>query len=113
MLAAFQVPDIQRWHMRRLDSDTEAEEWVNAWRRRWEAETDASWAITDEAGGAVGYVALRSLLLAAAQAEVSYWLLPEARGRGLASRAAHAVTEWAFTTLRLHRVFLTHSVLNV
>lgn len=77
-----------------------------------EAETDASWAVTDRSGSAVGYVAVRSLFLAAAQAEVSYWLLPNARGAGLAAHAARVVTEWGFTTLRLHRIFLTHSVRN-
>lgn len=112
VVAAFAVPDIQRWHMRSIDNVAEAEEWITSWQRRWDADTDASWAVTDQTGSAVGYVALRSLFLAAAQAEVAYWLLPEARGVGLATDAARAVTRWGFTTLRLHRVFLTHSVRN-
>ena len=112
VMNAFSVPDIQRWHMRSIDSIVEAEEWVAAWAQRWEAETDASWAVTHPGGSAVGYVALRSLFLPAAQAEVAYWLLPEARGVGLAAHAARAVTRWGFTTLRLHRIFLTHSVRN-
>jgi ribosomal-protein-alanine N-acetyltransferase len=112
VMAAFAVPDIQRWHMRSIDSIVEAEEWIAAWAQRWEAETDASWAVTDQSGTAVGYVALRSLFLPAAQAEVAYWLLPDARGAGLAADAARAVTEWGFTALGLHRIFLTHSVRN-
>lgn len=112
VMTAFSVPDIRPWHMRSIDSIAEAEEWVAAWAQRWQAETDASWAVTDRSGGAVGYVALRSLFLPAAQAEVAYWLLPEARGVGLAAHAARAVTTWGFTTLRLHRIFLTHSVRN-
>lgn len=112
VVTAFSVPDIQRWHMRSIDNIAEAEEWVAAWAQRWEAETDASWAVTDQNGSAVGYVALRSLFLPAAQAEVAYWLLPGARGVGLAAQAARAVTTWGFTTLRLHRIFLTHSVRN-
>ena len=112
VMTAFSVPDIQRWHMRSIDSSGEAEEWIAAWAQRWEAETDASWAVTNPRGSAVGYVALRSLFLPAAQAEVAYWLLPEARGVGVAAHAARAVTTWGFTTLRLHRIFLTHSVRN-
>jgi ribosomal-protein-alanine N-acetyltransferase len=112
VMTAFAVPDIQRWHMRSIDSIAEAEEWIAAWAQRWEAETDASWAVTDQSGTAVGYVALRSLFLPAAQAEVAYWLLPDVRGAGLAAHAARAVTEWGFTALGLHRIFLTHSVHN-
>jgi RimJ/RimL family protein N-acetyltransferase len=39
--------------------------------------------------------------------EVGFWLTPEARGRGLASRAVRLVTSWAFETLDLERVELT------
>jgi ribosomal-protein-alanine N-acetyltransferase len=112
VMTAFSVPDIQRWHMRSIDSIVEADEWIAAWAQRWEAEADASWAVADANGSAVGYVALRSLFLPAAQAEVAYWLLPDARGTGVAVHAARAVTEWGFTAVGLHRIFLTHSVRN-
>jgi ribosomal-protein-alanine N-acetyltransferase len=42
--AAFACPDIQRWHVRRIDSDDEARTWIAGWAERWADETDASWA---------------------------------------------------------------------
>jgi RimJ/RimL family protein N-acetyltransferase len=37
-------------------------------------------------------------------AMLRYWLLPEDRGRGLATRAARLLVAWAFSTLRLGRL---------
>jgi ribosomal-protein-alanine N-acetyltransferase len=110
---AFADPDIQFWHTRRLDSAAEAREWLASWQRRWNDETDASWAVArTDTGEAVGQVGLRTVFLDGAQAQISYWMLPEARRQRLAVRAAHAVTEWAMTELGLQRVFLRHSVRN-
>ncbi len=110
---AFADPAIQFWHARRLDSDAEALEWLASWPRRWNSETDASWAIaaagTDQA---VGQVGLRTVSLEAAQAQMSYWVLPDVRRQRLAVRATDAVTQWAFIHLGLQRVFLHHSVRN-
>jgi RimJ/RimL family protein N-acetyltransferase len=39
--------------------------------------------------------------------EVGYWLVPAARGRGLARTAAALLTEWAFATLPLDRLEIT------
>jgi RimJ/RimL family protein N-acetyltransferase len=39
--------------------------------------------------------------------EVFYWITPEARRRGAATRAARLITTWAFDTLNLARVELT------
>ena len=111
---AFQDPDIQRWHARRLDGDDEAREWLARWPQRWEEETDASWAIartdTDEAVGQVGFRAIR---LEDARSQVSYWVAPDARGRGAATRAAAAVTRWAMAVVGLQRVGLAHAVSNL
>jgi isopropylmalate/homocitrate/citramalate synthase/predicted acetyltransferase len=38
------------------------------------------------------------------QAEIGYWVHPEARGRGIAARAAFLVAEWALGELGLHRL---------
>lgn len=122
--AAFEVPDIQHWHLRRIEDLTEAREWVAAWSQRWSAGTDASWAITltgvpvhstgeePPRDVAVGYIALRTVYLAEGSAEVSYWVVPQARGQRLASRAAEVLARWAFTDLGLHRLSLMHSVAN-
>ncbi|MFI7524004.1 GNAT family N-acetyltransferase [Nocardia salmonicida] len=38
--------------------------------------------------------------------------MPAWRGHGLASRAAHLLTRWAFDDIGFHRIELTHSVHN-
>jgi ribosomal-protein-alanine N-acetyltransferase len=111
--AAFGCPDIQRWHVRRMDSDEEARDWIAGWARRWADETDASWAIVAGSDGqAVGQVGLRTIMLSEASAQLSYWVLPTARGKGIAVRAVRTLTSWAFDTLRMNRLFLVHSVGN-
>ncbi|MFS8096193.1 GNAT family N-acetyltransferase [Lentzea alba] len=108
---AFDCPEIQRWHVRRMDSRDEAREWTAGWEKPWHDETDASWAITDE-GEPVGQVGLRTISLSEGSAQLSYWVLPEARGTGVAVRAALAVTRWSFDVVGLHRMFLQHSTGN-
>ena len=112
VMAAFGQPDIQRWHVRRIDSEAEARDWVAGWSRRWATESDASWAIVRGDGRVVGQAGLRTIVLFAAQAQVSYWVLPAARGAGVAARATRVLARWAFDTLRLHRLYLVHSVDN-
>lgn len=110
---AFDDRDIRRWHARRMDTDAEALAWVSSWSQRWKAETDASWALvrvgTEKVMGQVG---LRTVFLEAGAAQMSYWLLPEARGRGLAVSGTRAVQSWAFSHVGLQRLALKHSVHN-
>jgi len=110
----FQDLDMQQWHVRRIDSEGEAREWVAQWPQRWEQETDASWAIvradTDTAVGQIGFRAIR---FDEARAQISYWVAAHARGRGVATRAAAAVTEWGMTVVGLQRVGLAHAVSNI
>ncbi|WP_214401832.1 GNAT family N-acetyltransferase [Pseudonocardia lacus] len=111
VLVAFADPDIQHWHRRRLDPD-EAAEWVGGWGRLWRAGTDACWAVADPDDRLIGYVALRGFRPFAGSAKVSYWVLPGARGAGVATRAVRLAGHWAFTVLGLHRIELVHSVRN-
>lgn len=111
--AAFDCPDIQRWHVRRMDSDDEALSWIEGWTRRWAAETDASWAIVDGRDDRpIGQVGLRVIDLPEASAHLSYWVVPTARGAGIAGRAAAALTGWAFGALRMNRLCIVHSTAN-
>lgn len=109
---AFNDSDIQRWHMRRIDDEHEAQRWIDGWADRWAAETDAGWAIADSSDRVVGQVSMRTIMLLGAQAQLSYWVMPDARGAGIAARATAAVAHWAFSTLGLHRLHLVHSVAN-
>lgn len=110
---AFQDPVMQRWHARVADSESEVRGWIEGWRRAWADERDAYWAVADaDTGEVVGRVALRCIVLGDGQAEIAYWTMPSARGRGVAPRAVATLTDWAFDEVGLHRLELTHSTAN-
>lgn len=111
VVEAYRDPDIQRWHVRTM-TPAEATAWVGSWADRWTAGTGASWAVVED-GEVVGRTGIQSLDLAAGDAHVAYWVMPGARGRGVAVRALDAVTRWAFTDIGLHRLELVHAVANV
>lgn len=102
-------PAIQHWHARSMTRD-EADAWVARWPQRWQAETGAGWAIAGD--GLLGQISLRRIDLAEGDGEISYWVLPSARGRRVASRALEAMTRWAFAELGLHRIEVRHSTRN-
>lgn len=108
--AAYSDPDIEYWHAQTMTL-VEAEEWVAAARQSWLDESAASWAITDGDAFA-GRITLGALDLAAGQADVRYWVVPGARGRGVATRSVELITTWAMLDLGLHRLELEHSTQN-
>jgi RimJ/RimL family protein N-acetyltransferase len=110
--SAFDCPDIQRWHVRRLDDVDEARAWIADWPKRWADETAVSWAVVDDRDEPIGQAGLRNISLFEAHAAVSYWVAPAARGRGVAGRALHTLTRWSFDTVGLHRLSLQHSTGN-
>lgn len=110
LVAAFSIPDIRFYHFRSLNHD-EALQWVDDALGSWATEKAATWAISDlSKGEVVGRVTLY-LSLAHGYGEVSYWVLPDARGRGVATRACVAATAWGHE-LGLHRIELQHSLDN-
>jgi RimJ/RimL family protein N-acetyltransferase len=110
VVAAYSDPGIRQWHCRSMTNE-EATDWIAHWPGRWRAESGAGWAVLDE-GKVAGQISLRRLDLPLGQGEVSYWVLPAARGRRLAPRALTTLSEWAFGRLGLHRVELMHSTAN-
>ncbi len=117
VLAALNDPEILIWNpLRRPDSppaETDsgfAERWI-AERTVWD--NHATWAVCDSVSGeAIGYVSLHNLNAAQSSGEVGYWVLPEARGRGVASAAVRAAAGYGFGALGLHRIELFHAVDN-
>lgn len=108
VVAAFETADIQYFHFRHLDHD-EARHWIKDGLAAWRGETAATWAIT-EGDQVVGRVTIY-LWLADGRGEVSYWVLPAARQRHVATRACRAATAWAHD-LGIHRVVLQHATSN-
>jgi RimJ/RimL family protein N-acetyltransferase len=92
-------------------TETEALAWVLSRSERWQDETGADWAITCE-HALLGRVGLRSLDLAEGFGEGGYWVVPAARGRGIAVRALQTMSRWLFAEVGLHRIELLHSTVN-
>jgi ribosomal-protein-serine acetyltransferase len=57
-----------------------------------------------ENGKIVGAIGLHSLEWDNRCAQMGYWLSPDARGRGIVTRAAAALTSYGFGRLDLHRI---------
>lgn len=113
VIDAFADPDIQRWHHLRIDTVGEAEEWIAGWAASWANETDGSWLIARRGSGErLGRLGLRGVDLAGGRAELSYWVVPVARGSGAATAATRAGSHWLFGSLGLRRVEVMHSVDN-
>ncbi len=111
VLAAFRDPDIIRWHTRRMTTLDEATEWIEASQTFWTKERSSNWAIVDVSDEQVlGRLALHTQL-EYGTAEIAYWVLPRARQRGVASRAATAATAWGHA-FGFHRIELEHSTQN-
>ncbi|HUR87011.1 MAG TPA: GNAT family N-acetyltransferase [Solirubrobacteraceae bacterium] len=82
-----------------------------AWIRRQHDHRTSATAVVLAVTHAVDDVALGSVSLGrfsddGRQAELGYWLLPGARGRGLATTAAHVLCAWGFEHLGLARIEL-------
>ncbi|MFD7306996.1 GNAT family N-acetyltransferase [Promicromonospora sp. NPDC059942] len=109
--AAYADPDIQRWHVRRIDSPDEAREMIAGWQRAWAQERRLEWAVAAADGTLLGRLALKDLELFDGVAEIAYWTVPAARGRGVAPQAVTAASAWAFD-VGFRRLELEHSTRN-
>jgi RimJ/RimL family protein N-acetyltransferase len=94
-------PDVIRAFGR---STAPAKELLDLNRRRWDDGTAATFAICDASDACVGHVFVN--LSSAGRGSVGYWLLPEARGKGVATNAVRLVAAWALRDLGLARLAL-------
>jgi RimJ/RimL family protein N-acetyltransferase len=70
-----------------------------------------SFRVADAATGApLGHIGVDEINHVMRVAHIGYWVLPEARGRRVATRALTLATHWAFTTLGLHRLEIGHAL---
>jgi len=105
---AGQDPELQRWNV----TGSRAEIAVRLARHRdWSSGDHCSWAVV-EAGQLVGSMSLHNIDRLQAEAEVGYWTVAAARGRGIAARVTDAVCTWAFAALEVDRIQLFHAVDN-
>ncbi|MFI6034684.1 GNAT family N-acetyltransferase [Streptomyces sp. NPDC051315] len=109
-------PVMRRWSGVTMDDAADAERWVREQRRGWRTGERLAFAVLeDRPGGGEGRLAGHVVLKTphGPSPEVGYWTAAHARGRGVASRALGALTEWAFTAFPgLTRLALLHQVDN-
>ncbi|WP_217171384.1 GNAT family N-acetyltransferase [Streptomyces sp. AC512_CC834] len=106
-------PDFQRWNTPlKLWTDLAgARESLRARARDAADGRSASFRITDDGSGTtLGGIGVHEISRQMKVARVGYWVLPEARGRGVATRALLLASRWAFAEIGLHRLELGHAV---
>jgi RimJ/RimL family protein N-acetyltransferase len=93
-------PEVVRWIG---PTEDPAGETLDLDRSRWTEGTGATFSIcaNDDCVGQV-WVDLGG----SGRGEVGYWLLPEARGKGLATRSVRLISRWALRALELSRLSL-------
>ncbi|MFF7858681.1 GNAT family N-acetyltransferase [Streptomyces sp. NPDC007904] len=106
-------PEFQRWNtpLRPVTDLAGARETLRARAERAADGMAASFRIDDAGTGtALGHIGINEIRPGLRLGRVGYWVLPEARGRGVATRALLLTAHWALTELGLHRVELDHAV---
>ncbi|MDF3147644.1 MULTISPECIES: GNAT family N-acetyltransferase [unclassified Streptomyces] len=106
-------PEFRRWNTPlkiTTDLDSARESLRDSARKTAEG-TAASYCVTDAATGTpLGQVGVNVIDRVMSCARVGYWVLPEARGRRVATHALALTARWALTELGLHRLELGHAV---
>jgi RimJ/RimL family protein N-acetyltransferase len=114
VLRALRDPDVAAWNPADQQSPdlAAAEQWV-ADRADWSPPEHASFAVVvADSATVVGSVSLFKVDRVNSCADIGYWVMPEARGRGIAATTTAALTRWALTAGRIFRVQLFHAVDN-
>lgn len=81
------------------------------WSRRWDAGEDFSFAIVDDAGDVLGGCGLHRRI-GPGGLEIGYWVRGDRTGRGVATDAARALVEVAFTFDDVTHVEIHHDAAN-
>ncbi|MEU3280929.1 GNAT family N-acetyltransferase [Streptomyces antibioticus] len=105
--------DFRRWNtpLRTITDLAGARAALEARAADMDAGTGMTFCVTDAADGAVlGQIGVHAIDRVIGVARVGYWVLPEARGRHVATRALLLASHWAFTDLALHRLELGHAL---
>lgn len=109
---ALQDPEIRLWNGSGSASRDDASNMLRA-RQDWGNRDHASWAIAHPVTRKLlGSLSLYKIDHGQGTAEIGYWTVPAARGRGAATTAVDAGCRWAFGALGLERVELCHAVEN-
>ncbi|MEU9190632.1 GNAT family N-acetyltransferase [Streptomyces sp. NPDC048484] len=106
-------PEFQRWNtpLRPVDNVSDAQESLRARAKAAQDAVGASFCVTDATNGVpLGHIGVNEIDHVVRVARVGYWVLPDARGRQVATRALALASRWAFEELGLHRLELAHAL---
>ncbi|MFJ3794032.1 GNAT family N-acetyltransferase [Kitasatospora sp. NPDC090091] len=104
---------IALWNPIRAIDAAGAKAYLDRWETGWDSGNAAAFAVVDSTDSdLLGNVALRWTDRADGLAMIGYWLMPAARGRGVATRATRAVTSWGIATADTRRIEIAHAVGN-
>lgn len=109
---AMQDPLVRQYASQLLDDRDAALAAIHAWSDQWGQGTGAAWAITGPGEQVLGQIRFGLFDQHLGTGSVGYWLLPEARGRGLASAALTRASGTVFRRMGWHRIELYHAVEN-
>jgi RimJ/RimL family protein N-acetyltransferase len=94
-------------------TEADARAYIRLCREGWGDGTLTNFAITDaETGDVAGSVGVRWVDPEQGVAEVGYWVAPEARGRGVCTRAVRLVSRWVIAEQGAERLQLRADELN-
>jgi RimJ/RimL family protein N-acetyltransferase len=113
MLRGFRDPVVRRfsWPESPPDTEEDALSYVAEQDQARVLGEELSFALVEpeDAGVLLGGGSLYDVRLELSRASVGYWLVPEARGRGVATHAVRLLARWAFAELGIARLELACS----
>ncbi|MFF4038540.1 GNAT family N-acetyltransferase [Streptomyces sp. NPDC001816] len=119
LVEAYRDAALRRWTSGVVEDEAGAARWIGEQARGWEERRRFAFAVVESGPGperVLGHAVLKfTEAPGASAAEVGYWTAAPARGRGVAPRALHALTEWAFAAFGgdgLTRLELLHQADN-
>jgi RimJ/RimL family protein N-acetyltransferase len=104
-------PEYRRWNTPRrlVVTEADAAEYIRIRAEGYKRRASAVLCLTDGTDEVLGSVGLGVIDAWMRSGIVSYWVQPESRGRGLATRALLLYTGWAFERVGVHRISLGHA----
>ena len=116
IVRACQDPEIARWtRVPENYGEVDAQSYLLERDASLHAGATAPFAIvaSDDLGRLLGSVSILRLAWEHLRGEVGYWLAPDARGAGHATRAVTLACSWGFSHLRLERIDLLAAAGNI
>ena len=112
LVLAMRDPVVRHYSGRLVPDARTALDSIARWNGGWADASRAGWALVDAGDQVLGCISFGIVDAGLGTGSVGYWLVPEARGRGLAAASVRAATRSVFTRLGWHRIELYHAVEN-